>query len=96
MFGDWGWDQSRSAVQSSQLQAWLDSLGAARLAVVECGAGTAIPTVRHFCEEVIARPERILIRINLREASVPAGHIALAQGALEALQAIAALVSRTG
>ena len=55
---------------------------------MECGAGTAIPTVRRFCEEVADHPERKLIRINLREPEVPDGHIGLATGALAGLRAI--------
>jgi hypothetical protein len=88
MFGDWGWDGSRSALQMRRLQTWLEALGDARLAIVECGAGNAIPTVRHFCEHQAARPGRTLVRINLREPSVPPGHIGLARGALDALRTI--------
>lgn len=92
MFGDWGWDESRSAVQMRRLGAWLDSLGDAKVAVVECGAGTALPTVRHFCEQQAQARGRTLIRINPREPSVPAGQISMARGAMDTLQAIDALI----
>jgi NAD-dependent SIR2 family protein deacetylase len=88
MFGDWEWEDTRSAAQEIRLLAWLESLGSARLAVLECGAGTALPTVRHFCERVAANQGGTLIRINVREPTVPAGHLGLARGALDALQTI--------
>ena len=58
------------------------------MAVVECGAGTAIPSVRMFSER-LQRRGATLVRINLREPQVPPGGVPLAMGALEALQRIA-------
>ena len=55
---------------------------------LECGAGTAIPTVRHFCEGTAAVQGAALIRINPRESRVPPGHVGLALGAFEGLRAI--------
>ena len=52
MFGDWGWDSARTETQMRRMAAWLDSLDNARLVVVECGAGRAIPTVRVTCENI--------------------------------------------
>jgi hypothetical protein len=97
MFGDWGWDGARTASQQGRLRAWLDGVGGARLAVVECGAGPAIPTVRNFCERLSARGAT-LIRINPREPMVPPGHVGLTLGALEGLRAIDARlpVARSG
>jgi len=90
MFGDWGWDPSRSDAQERRLTAWLAALRAdgARLAVVECGAGTAIPTVRSLCQNVAAKHEATLIRINTRDPRVPPGHVSIPERALKALQAI--------
>jgi NAD-dependent SIR2 family protein deacetylase len=88
MFGDWGWDSTRSDSQERRLRLWLDSLAGANLAVVECGAGTAIPTVRRACEEIARAFDATLIRINPREPEVPHGQISLPQGALGALQAL--------
>jgi NAD-dependent SIR2 family protein deacetylase len=88
MFGDWDWDQTRTGAQMRLLEAWVRSLGKARLVIVECGAGIAIPTVRHFSERLAATGEATLVRINVREPSAPAGHIGLSAGALEALRAI--------
>jgi NAD-dependent SIR2 family protein deacetylase len=100
MFGDGGWDDTRSRAQEMRLHDWLDGLHAkaeARVVVVECGAGTAIPTVRGFGEDVAAATKGTLVRINVREPRVPDGQIGLAMGALAALRAIdEALASRTG
>jgi hypothetical protein len=96
MFGDWGWDETRTSAQLRRLDAWVRSLGKARLVIVECGAGTAIPTVRHFSERLAATGEAALVRINAREPAVPAGHVGIAAGALEALRAIDARLGRPG
>jgi NAD-dependent SIR2 family protein deacetylase len=88
MFNDWEWDSSRTVEQEAQLRSWLQAVGSTRLVTVECGAGTAIPTVRDFCERVADHPQRKLIRINVRDPEVPKGHISLAVGALEGLRAI--------
>jgi NAD-dependent SIR2 family protein deacetylase len=88
MFGDGWWDGSRTDAQEARLARWLEDLGpGARIAVVECGAGTAIPSVRIFCER-LARGRGALVRINVREPQVPEGGIGLSLGAREALEAI--------
>ena len=84
MFGDGGWDSSRAAAQEAKLAAWLEEASRGRLVVIECGAGTAIPSVRIFCEQ-LQRKGATLVRINVREPQVPAGGIPLPMGALEAL-----------
>ncbi len=86
MFSDWGWDSARADVQHRTMAEWLDSLSGARLAVVECGAGQAIPTVRSTCEHVAGLCGGTLIRINPREADVPRGQISLPIGALAGLR----------
>jgi len=88
MFGDWGWDDTRTRSQHARLNAWLAAAWECRMVIIECGAGNAIPTVRHFCEECTASPLATLIRINPREPAAPQGHIGLAAGAQEALRAI--------
>lgn len=90
MFGDGAWDSSPSDAQAERLRSWLGRVvrGGARLAVVECGAGTAVPTVRRFCERLTMIPGATLIRVNSREPEAPAGSIAVPTCALEALRAI--------
>ena len=63
---------------------WLDEIDVATLTVIECGAGSAIPTVRYFSEN-LQQKGATLIRINLRESQGPRGTIELAMGAREAL-----------
>ena len=92
MFGDWNWQPQRGQEQALRLRNWLDSIAGRDLAVVECGAGTAVPSVRHFSERLLSRPRTRLVRINSGEAAVPAGQIGLAGGALEVLEAIAGLI----
>lgn len=92
MFGDAGWDESRSFEQEQRLGRWLQALRGAKLVVVECGAGTAIPTVRHFCEAMADRYRGTLVRINVREPVVTGRHAGLAMGALAALRQIDALL----
>jgi len=87
MFGDWEWDGARTSEQERRLNRWLHEIRQAHLVTVECGSGQAVSTVRRFCEGASAS-KAVLIRVNPREPGVPAGHISIAAGALETLQAI--------
>jgi len=88
MFGDGDWLERRSAQQAERLERWLENVE--RPLVIELGAGTAIPSVRYFSQQVVARGGR-LIRINPREPQVSGKlDVGLAAGALEGLRAIAA------
>jgi NAD-dependent SIR2 family protein deacetylase len=92
MFGDWNWIPSRQEAQAGRQAKWLS--GVKNPVVIELGAGTAIPTVRHFSENVIRKLSGHLVRINLREPDVPNRHdVGLAMGALEGLNAIASALS---
>ena len=89
MFYDAEWVPDRTAAQEAAYAAWLKTVSGARLAVVECGAGTAIPTVRMESERVAERYGATLVRINVREPEVPpGGHVGLPLGAAEALRRI--------
>jgi NAD-dependent SIR2 family protein deacetylase len=89
MFNDWGWVSDRTNAQESDYRAWLHAARGARLVVIECGAGSAVPTVRWQCQ----RLNGTLIRINPREPEGPAGTISIRMGALEALSSVS---SKTG
>ena len=96
MFGDWHWDGTRSTGQEAALQAWIDELPAdarGRVVVIECGAGTAIPTVRQFSEQIADGFGGLLVRINVRESDVSSGHVGLPMGAKEALTGISSRLS---
>ena len=97
MFGDGDWLSERTDEQQERLSTWLRGLDAddamARLVVVECGAGTAIPTVRRLGER-LAGAGATLVRVNLRESNVPDGHVGLQQGAADAIARIDARLPR--
>jgi NAD-dependent SIR2 family protein deacetylase len=89
MFGDWDWIQDRAAEQCRRYRRWLEDVEGRRVVAVELGAGLAIPTVRHECED----RGQVLIRINPREPEVGPSGIPLSLGALDALQRIDAASS---
>ena len=70
MFGDYGWEYARTDGQRDRLVKWMDRLEAedAKLAIVEIGAGTAVPTVRNTSEQIAKRFGVLVIRINPRES----------------------------
>ncbi len=83
MFGDWDFNGLRYQQSESRLHAWFERL--TRPVVIEIGAGTAIPSVRHFGEELNCP----LIRINTSESQVGLHRdIGIAMRGLKALQKI--------
>lgn len=87
MFGDWSWLEHRSSEQAQNLQNWLGTVN--RPVVIELGAGTAVPSVRHFSEQICHQLDAKLIRINPNESQVPrAVDVALPVGAADGLLAI--------
>lgn len=87
MFGDYAWLSGRAERQRQRFDCFLAE-AEDPLLVVELGAGTVIPTIRHFSEQLARRSGSRLIRINPRKPQVPEGQIALAMGALEGLAQI--------
>ena len=87
MFDNSSWLSHRADAQRERFAQWLDGLAksSARLAIVELGAGRAIPTVRHTSEWVLQRTGGSLIRINPREDEVPNGQIGLPLGAAQGI-----------
>jgi hypothetical protein len=86
-----GWLNQRSSLQAELEQRWLDKTTGAmtNLAVIEIGAGTAIPSVRHFSQYLIREYGARLIRINVRDPLVPGDRdVGLSMGGLEALNKI--------
>jgi len=88
MFNDFFWRHRRSSEQQKRFERWQGELAgkSARIVVIELGAGTAIPTVRHTSERVIKRLGGTLIRINPREPEAPPGQFSLATGALAGIR----------
>merc|ERR1712048_1113076 len=60
--------------QKKAFDSWLRSLPKkARLAIVEVGAGTTVPTIRFTAQDIASRFRKpTLIRINLEDGYVPA------------------------
>lgn len=88
MFGDWGWAEGRTRIQSSRLATWRRK--ASNPVVIELGAGSAIPTVRHFSHS----QECPIIRINPTDWQVPRpSDIGIPAGALTGIREIWAALS---
>jgi len=86
MFGDRDWRPARTDAQHRAHRDW--SRRHRKVAVIEIGAGTAVPTVRRQAE-LAAAATGALIRINTREPDVRHGHgVSLPLRAAEALDAL--------
>ena len=88
MFGDFSWISLRTDRQEERLQEFLTRHEEERLVIIECGAGTAIPTIRYLGERLGGRRGATLIRINPREPRAPLPHLALPCSTLEGLNGI--------
>ena len=89
MFGDWSWLSDRTRGQEMRFDSFCAQHQHEPLAVVEMGAGTAIPTIRYTSEQLGRAPAATVIRINPREPQIGGRHISLPCGALEGLAGIA-------
>jgi NAD-dependent SIR2 family protein deacetylase len=92
LFGDAGWDPGRTDAQEARLGDLLHAVRGEEVVVLEAGAGTAVPTVRWFGEQLVRTHGATLVRINPTEPE--GGHVALRAGALAALTAIAETLGR--
>ena len=88
MFGDYSWIGDRTQSQEHRFNDFLMRHNGKRLVIIEMGAGTAVPTIRHLTQTLAQKPQARAIRINPREAQISAPNISIALGALEGLQAI--------
>lgn len=64
MFNDWGWLPYRKQQQSMRMGEWLNR--SSNAVIIEIGAGTAVPTVRRFDDQL----ELPNIRINPDEFDI--------------------------
>ncbi len=92
MFGDYAWLPGRSHSQEARFDMFLGENRENRIAVIEMGAGTAIPSIRYTSERIGANYNATVIRINPRESHIRGGNISISSGALEALTLINELV----
>jgi NAD-dependent SIR2 family protein deacetylase len=88
MFGDWSWISDRTAGQERRFDEFVCASRDKNIAVIEMGAGTAIPTIRHLSEQLGSRYGAVVIRINPRESQIAPHHITLPCGALQGLRGI--------
>ena len=87
MFGDGHWIPDYHQAQNRKYNQWLSEISKqTRIAIVELGAGTAIPTVRSESEKVAREFAQPMIRINPRESSGPDSSISIPGGGLESLR----------
>lgn len=88
MFGDFSWLPDRTSAQEDRFGCFLSEFRGKRLVVIEMGAGSAIPTIRHMSENLGMQTGVDVIRINPREPQIDNGHFSFAVGALEGLREI--------
>jgi NAD-dependent SIR2 family protein deacetylase len=88
MFGDFSWLSSRTHGQEMRFDMFIEQHRSSPLVVIEMGAGTAIPTIRHMSEQIGYRLDATVIRINPREPDIESPHLSLECGALEGLRLI--------
>mgnify|MGYP001565549307 CR=1 FL=1 len=97
MFGDAYFDDETYCVQESQYERFLlrayNRMDNYKVAIIECGAGTSIPTIRRLGDHfTMSHPRATLVRINLHEPHVYPGHVGLAMSAAEAIAQIKELL----
>ncbi|RUM58971.1 MAG: NAD-dependent deacetylase [Persephonella sp.] len=91
MFGDFNFIPYRTDLALRRLYEWLDFIDdmGYKLAIIEIGAGKAVPTVRYFSEDTARKYNGTLIRINPRDFDVPTEKdISLNLKGLEGIKAI--------
>ena len=92
MYGDWSWNGNRTTEQENRFYAWLKSIRAdnKKLAIIELGAGTAIPTIQQEGEHISELSCNYkLIRINPRDFKISEKlGFSIPCGGLEGLQKV--------
>lgn len=93
MFHDSSFDKNTFISQHHKYNLWLKSLQNQKLAILEIGAGSDIPTVRIQCQSIASTKMIPNIRINLNECNIDTTDIGLPIKALDALQQIDKVIS---
>jgi len=86
MFGDYAWVSKRSAIQDETFDEFLCDHQSEKIVVIEMGAGTAIPTIRHLSEHLGQQPKTTVLRINPREPQIRAPHFSFSGGTVDILR----------
>ncbi len=88
MFGDSGWISHRTDEQWRHFDLFLQRNIQAPLTIIELGAGTGVPTIRHLDEQILQTRNCALIRINPRESFGPPSTVEISCPALQGLRQI--------
>jgi len=88
MFGDYSWLSKRSSIQEETFDEFLQDNDNKRMVVIELGAGSSIPTIRHLSEQLGQHQQTTVLRINPREAHIRGSHLSFSGGAVEVLTQI--------
>lgn len=90
MFGDLNWQSKRSDTQMDYFEKWETNIvnDNKKVAIIEIGAGTAIPSIRHMSESVAKQFHTSFIRINPREYQGTNNTISLPFGGAEGIKQI--------
>jgi len=68
---NWNWNGKRASKQETKYNTWRQKNKDKKIAIIEIGAGTSIPTIRIEEEQLSSRYNNTkLIRINLREYDI--------------------------
>ena len=88
MFGDWGWNPTRTRDQETSMNEWIAHLlrDQKRVIIIEIGAGTAIPSIRRNTELLSEKFNATYYRINPRESEVNGNGIAVSMKGLEGIK----------
>ncbi len=95
MFGDWRWIGKRSDRQSMNMNKWMQDIRDKdmKIAVLEVGAGQAVPTVRMRSEYTAQMSGGTLVRINPRDHNVPLNQISIPLGGGEGIDRLYQLIN---
>ncbi len=88
MFGDYSWLSKRSAIQEENFDEFLQLNDDNKMVIIEMGAGSSLPTIRHLSEQLGQRQLANVLRINPREPQIRAPHLSFSGGAVEVLSQI--------
>ena len=90
MFYDYEFNPKRTWAQRKRYEAWLNENENSKIAIIEIGAGLAVPTIRKHGEALVKRfKNATIIRINPKDSSLNSQlGISLKLGGLEALNQI--------
>lgn len=91
MFLDFNWSPVREAIQQDNFEQWKEQADLSKLVVIECGAGTALPSIRCKGERLVDEFDGKLVRINPEEYRA-LNNIGIPLGAEEALVSINTLI----